>query len=88
MRPSQKKAESAASLRRYLGVPAVAVLGACMAGCVDYGYREPAYDLQVKPGTVMYEIAGVSEEVARTALLRVAHKMPVKTRFVYRRHSL
>jgi large subunit ribosomal protein L16 len=43
---------------------------------------------QVKPGTVMYEIAGVSEEVARTALLRVAHKMPVKTRFVYRRHSL
>jgi len=43
---------------------------------------------QVKPGTVMYEIAGVSEEVARTALLRVAHKMPVKTRFVYRRHGL
>ncbi len=43
---------------------------------------------QVKPGTVMYEIAGVSEEVARTALLRVAHKMPVKTRFVHRRHSL
>jgi len=43
---------------------------------------------QVKPGTVMYEIAGVSEEVARTALLRVAHKMPVKTRFVQRRHSL
>jgi large subunit ribosomal protein L16 len=43
---------------------------------------------QVKPGTVMYEIAGVGEEVARTALLRVAHKMPVKTRFVYRRHGL
>jgi len=42
----------------------------------------------VRPGTVMYEIAGVSEEVAKTALLRVAHKMPVKTRFVQRRHSL
>jgi large subunit ribosomal protein L16 len=42
----------------------------------------------VKPGTVMYEIAGVTEEVAKTALLRVAHKMPVKSRFVQRRHSL
>lgn len=42
----------------------------------------------VKPGTVMYEIGGVSEEVAKTALLRIAHKMPVRTRFVVRRHSL
>ena len=42
----------------------------------------------VKPGTVMYEIAGVDEEVAKTALARVAHKMPVKTRFVTRRHAV
>lgn len=42
----------------------------------------------VKPGTVMYEIGGVSEEVAKTALLRIAHKMPVRTRFIARRHSL
>lgn len=42
----------------------------------------------VKPGTVMYEIGGVSEESAKAALLRVAHKMPVRTRFVVRRHSL
>ncbi|MGD8452945.1 MAG: 50S ribosomal protein L16 [Phycisphaerae bacterium] len=42
----------------------------------------------VKPGTVMYEIGGVSEDVAKTALLRVAHKMPVRTRFVVRRHSV
>ncbi|MBU0637503.1 MAG: 50S ribosomal protein L16 [Planctomycetes bacterium] len=42
----------------------------------------------VKPGTVMYEIAGVTEELAKTALLRVAHKMPVRTRLVHRRHSL
>ncbi|TWT42243.1 50S ribosomal protein L16 [Phycisphaerae bacterium RAS1] len=42
----------------------------------------------VKPGTVMYEIGGVAEEAAKAALLRVAHKMPVKTRFVVRRHSL
>lgn len=43
----------------------------------------------VKPGTVMYEIGGgVSEDMAKAALLRVAHKMPVRTRFVYRRHGL
>lgn len=43
---------------------------------------------QVKPGTMLYEIAGVEEDVAKTALLRIAHKMPVRTRFVVRRHSL
>ena len=43
---------------------------------------------QVKPGTVLYEVGGVSEDVAKTALLRIAHKMPVRTRFVIRRHSL
>jgi large subunit ribosomal protein L16 len=42
----------------------------------------------VKPGTVLYEIGGVEEDVAKEALLRVAHKMPVKCRFVTRRHSL
>jgi len=42
----------------------------------------------VKAGTVMYEISGVSEEMAKTALLRVAHKMPVRTRFVLRQHAL
>ncbi len=42
----------------------------------------------VKPGSVLYEIGGVEEEVAKTALLRVAHKMPVRCRFVTRRHSL
>ncbi len=42
----------------------------------------------VKPGTVMYEVGGVGEDIAKRALLRVAHKMPVKTRFVYRRHTL
>jgi large subunit ribosomal protein L16 len=42
----------------------------------------------VKPGTVMYELSGVSEELARAALLRVAHKMPVRARFVRRRQGL
>ena len=43
---------------------------------------------RVKPGTVLYEIGGVPEEVARAALARIAYKMPVRCRFVTRRHSL
>ena len=42
----------------------------------------------VKPGTVMFEVSGVTEDLAKTALLRVAHKLPVRTRFVSRRHGL
>lgn len=42
----------------------------------------------VKPGTVLFEIGGVDEDIAKEALLRVAHKMPVKCRFVKRWHSL
>ena len=38
----------------------------------------------VKPGKVMFEIAGVSEEVAREALRLAAHKLPVKCKFVKR----
>ncbi len=38
----------------------------------------------VKPGRVMFEIAGVSEEVAREALRLASHKLPVKTKFVSR----
>jgi len=40
----------------------------------------------VKPGTVLYEIGGVSEAQARLAFNRVAHKLPVKVRMVHRRH--
>jgi large subunit ribosomal protein L16 len=42
----------------------------------------------VKPGVVLYEIAGVDEITAKMALLRVAHKMPIRCRFVVRRHGL
>ncbi len=41
---------------------------------------------RIKAGTIMYEIGGVPEEVARTAFLRIAHKMPIRCRFVKRRH--
>ncbi|MBO1005407.1 50S ribosomal protein L16 [Pseudogracilibacillus auburnensis] len=38
----------------------------------------------VKPGKIMFEIAGVSEEVAREALRLAAHKLPIKSKFVRR----
>lgn len=38
----------------------------------------------VKPGRVMFEISGVSEELAREAMRRAAHKLPVKTKFIAR----
>lgn len=36
----------------------------------------------VKPGRVMFEMSGVSEEVAREAMRLAAHKLPVKCKFV------
>ncbi len=42
----------------------------------------------VKPGTVLFEIGGVPEDLAKRALRRVAHKMPLRCRFLYRRHTL
>ena len=39
----------------------------------------------VRPGTILYEIGGVEEGVAREALNRVAHKMPFRCRMVTRR---
>lgn len=38
----------------------------------------------VKPGRVMFELAGVSEEVAREAMRLASHKLPIKTRFLGR----
>ncbi len=38
----------------------------------------------VKPGRVLYEIAGVTEEEARAAMRLASHKLPMKTRFMVR----
>lgn len=38
----------------------------------------------VKPGRVMFELAGVPEDLAREAMLRAMHKLPMKTRFITR----
>jgi large subunit ribosomal protein L16 len=53
------------------------------------GKGEPEYWCAVvKPGTMLFEITGVDEPTAKKALARVAHKMPVQTRFVMRRHAV
>jgi large subunit ribosomal protein L16 len=52
------------------------------------GKAEPEYwAARVKEGMVLFEIAGVSMDLAREALVRVAHKMPYRCRFVERRHA-
>ena len=38
----------------------------------------------VKPGRMIFEIAGVPEEAAREAMRLASHKLPIKTRFVSR----
>jgi large subunit ribosomal protein L16 len=41
----------------------------------------------VKPGRVMFEMSGVTEELAREAMRLAAHKLPVKTKFISREES-
>jgi large subunit ribosomal protein L16 len=43
------------------------------------------YVAVVKPGRILFEIAGVSEEMAREAMARADHKLPMKTKFIVRR---
>ncbi|OPZ75276.1 MAG: 50S ribosomal protein L16 [Firmicutes bacterium ADurb.Bin456] len=38
----------------------------------------------VKPGRIMFELAGITEDIAREALRLAAHKLPIKTKFVKR----
>ena len=52
------------------------------------GKGSPEYWVAVvKPGRVMFEIAGVSEEVAREALRLAMHKLPVKCKIIAREES-
>jgi len=49
------------------------------------GKGSPEYWVAVvKPGRVMFELAGVSEEIAKEALRLAANKLPIKTKFVKR----
>lgn len=49
------------------------------------GKGEPDYwAATVRPGTVLYELAGVTEEQAKICFARLAHKMPVRVRMINR----
>ncbi|MBO5937382.1 MAG: 50S ribosomal protein L16 [Clostridia bacterium] len=53
------------------------------------GKGSPEYWVAVvKPGRVMFEIGGVSEELAREALRLASHKLPVKCKFVRKEDNL
>jgi large subunit ribosomal protein L16 len=41
----------------------------------------------VKPGRVMFELSGVPEELAREAMRKASHKLPVKTKFIKREEA-
>jgi large subunit ribosomal protein L16 len=50
------------------------------------GKGEPEHWVaSVKPGTILYELGGVTEEQARVCFARLAHKMPLPVRLVRRR---
>lgn len=40
----------------------------------------------VRPGRIIYELEGVTEEVAREAIRLASHKLPIKTRFISREY--
>ncbi|PJE59841.1 MAG: 50S ribosomal protein L16, partial [Candidatus Portnoybacteria bacterium CG10_big_fil_rev_8_21_14_0_10_44_7] len=47
-------------------------------GSVDH------YIFPIRPGRIIFEMEGVAEEVAKEAMRRAAHKLPIKTKFVKR----
>jgi len=50
------------------------------------GKGEPDYwAATVRPGTILYELSGVTEEQAKVCFARLAHKMPVRVRMVKRK---
>jgi large subunit ribosomal protein L16 len=42
---------------------------------------------KVRPGTILFEMQGVTEEIAREAMRLAAHKLPVKTKFLTREEA-
>lgn len=53
------------------------------------GKGSPEYWVAVvKPGRIMFEMDGVTEEIAKEAMRLAAHKLPIKTKFVTREQAL
>ena len=42
------------------------------------------YVAVVKPGRILFEVSGVTEDIAREAMRKAGHKLPMKTKFVTR----
>ena len=69
--------------------PVKSVSGKPLETRMGKGKGEPEYWCAVvKSGTILFEVGGVDEQVARLALSRVAHKMPYRCRFVKRKHAV
>ena len=52
------------------------------------GKGSPEYWVAVvKPGRIMFELAGVPEDIAKEAMRLAAHKLPIKTKFVTRKEA-
>ena len=47
-------------------------------GSVDH------YVVPIKPGRIIFEMDGVPEEMAKEAMRRASHKLPIKTKFISR----
>jgi large subunit ribosomal protein L16 len=41
----------------------------------------------IKPGTILFELAGVSPELARKAMKLASYKLPIKTKFLIKEHE-
>ena len=53
------------------------------------GKGEPSYwAAVVRPGTVLFEVGGVPADVAKLALNRISHKLPIRCKLLARRHEL
>lgn len=52
------------------------------------GKGNPEYfAAKVRPGTILFEMQGVSEPIAREAMRLAAHKLPIKTKFLVREEA-
>ena len=69
-------------------VPDMPVTKKALGTRMGSGKGAPEYWVAVvKPGRVMFEIAGVSEEVAREAMRLAMHKLPIKCKFVMKKEE-
>ncbi len=63
--------------------PHIAVSRKALGTKMGSGKGNPEFfAAKVRPGTIMFEMQGVTEEVAREAMRLAAHKLPVKTKFM------